>query len=61
MFLGKEKLKKIESEGVKRKLMGVHIETNYISLTGSLDIMSDDGKIMEIFDQHVIHLILKKL
>ncbi|WP_075502571.1 dimethylsulfoniopropionate demethylase [Candidatus Pelagibacter communis] len=46
VFLGKEKLKKIESEGVKRKLMGVHIETNYISLTGSLDIMSDDGKIM---------------
>ena len=45
-FLGKEKLKKIESEGVKRKLMGVQIESNNISLTGSLDIISNDGNIM---------------
>ena len=46
VFLGKDKLKKIESEGVKRKLMGVQIESNNIRLTGSLDIMSNDGKLM---------------
>jgi len=44
--LGKEKLRKIRSEGIKRKLMGVQIETNEISLTGSLKIMSDEGKLI---------------
>ena len=28
MFLGKEKLKKIKKEGIKKKLMGVKIEAN---------------------------------
>ena len=46
VFLGKEKLRKIRSEGIKRKLMGVQIETNEISLTGSLKIMSDEGKLI---------------
>ena len=46
VFLGKEKLRKIKSEGVKRKLMGVQIETNEINLTGSLKIMSDEGNLI---------------
>ena len=45
-FLGKEKLKKVRSEGIKRKLMGVQIETNEINLTGSLKIMNQDGSLM---------------
>ena len=46
IFLGKENLKKIKSNGIKRKLMGVQIETNNISLTGSIDIMSVDGNLI---------------
>ena len=46
VFLGKEKLKKIKSDGIKRKLMGVHVETNEISLTGSLNIMNNDGNLI---------------
>jgi dimethylsulfoniopropionate demethylase len=44
--LGKEKLKKIKSDGIKRKLMGVQIEANEISLTGSVNIMSSDGVVI---------------
>ena len=40
-FLGKDKLKKIEKEGIKRKLMGVLIDTNKINLTRSLNIKDD--------------------
>ena len=40
-FLGKEKLKKIRSEGVRRKLMGVQIESKEISLSGSTDIKDE--------------------
>jgi len=46
VFLAKEKLRKIKSEGIKRKLMGVQIETNEINLTGSLEIISHEGKII---------------
>ena len=46
VFLGKEKLKKIKSDGIKRKLMGVHIETNEISLTGSVNITNNDGNLI---------------
>ena len=46
VFLGKEKLKKIKSDGIKRKLMGVQIETNEISLTGSVNITNNDGNFM---------------
>lgn len=46
VFLGKEKLKKIKSDGIKRKLMGVQIETNKISLTGSVNIMNSDGNLI---------------
>ena len=46
VFLGKEKLRKIRSEGIKRKLMGVQIETNEISLTGSVNITNDDRNVI---------------
>ncbi len=42
-FLGKDKLKKIEKEGIKRKLMGVFIETNKINLTTSLNIRDNNN------------------
>ena len=46
VFLGKEKLKKIKSDGIKRKLMGVQIETNKISLSGSVNIINSDGNLI---------------
>ena len=46
VFLGKEKLKKIKSDGIKRKLMGVQIEINEISLTGSVNITNNDGNLI---------------
>ena len=46
IFLGKEKLKKIKSEGIKRKLMGVKLDLDKISLTGSLDLTDDNNKII---------------
>ena len=42
-FLGKDKLKKIEKEGIKRKLMGVLIETDKINLTTSLNIKDNNN------------------
>jgi len=46
IFLGKEKLKKIKSEGIKRKLMGIKLDLDKISLTGSLDLTDDNNKII---------------
>jgi dimethylsulfoniopropionate demethylase len=46
VFLGKEKLKKIKSNGIKKRLMGVEIETDNISLTGSVDITNQEGKLI---------------
>ena len=46
VFLGKEKLKKIRSDGIKKKLMGVKIDTNKISLSGSVNITNSDGKLI---------------
>ena len=43
VFLGKEKLKKIKSVGIKRKLMGIKIDLDKISLTKSLNINDDKG------------------
>ena len=42
-FLGKEELKKIQKTGIKRKLMGVKIDTSKINLTKSLEIKDDKG------------------
>tara|TARA_B110000014_G_scaffold259794_1_gene248253 strand:- start:136 stop:1245 length:1110 start_codon:yes stop_codon:yes gene_type:complete len=41
IFLGKEKLKQIKSEGIKKKLMGVILEAKEISLSRSLDIKDE--------------------
>ena len=46
VFLGKEKLKKIKSDGIKRKLMGVEIKTDNINLTRSINIMDNDGNLV---------------
>ena len=45
-FLGKEKLKKIKSEGIKRRLMGVEFDMKEISLSGSLNLMDEKGHII---------------
>ena len=48
-FLGKDKLKKIKSEGINRKLMGVVINSNEISMTKSLDVKdTNNSKIGEL-------------
>jgi dimethylsulfoniopropionate demethylase len=46
VFLGKEKLKKIKLEGIKKRLMGVEIEIDNISLTGSAKIINQEGKLI---------------
>ena len=42
-FLGKERLKKIKSEGVKRKLKGIKIDAKEINLSSSLDVKDEKG------------------
>ena len=46
IFLGKEKLKKIKLDGIKKKLMGVKLDAKEISMSGSLDLKDDNGKII---------------
>jgi dimethylsulfoniopropionate demethylase len=45
-FLGKEKLKKIKSEGIQKKLMGVKFDIKEISLVGSLDLKDEKDNII---------------
>ena len=45
VFLGKEKLKKIKAEGVKKKLMGVKIDTKLISLTQEVPLINEKSVI----------------
>jgi dimethylsulfoniopropionate demethylase len=45
-FLGKEKLKKIKSEGIQKKLMGVQFDIKEISLVGSLDLKDEKDNII---------------
>jgi dimethylsulfoniopropionate demethylase len=45
-FLGKEKLKQIKSEGVKKKLMGVKIDAKEISLTRSINLYDENNNII---------------
>ena len=42
-FLGKETLRKIKSEGIKRKLMGVQIEAKEINVTGSIALKDENN------------------
>ena len=46
IFLGKEKLKKIKSEGVKKKLMGIKVEAKEIKLSNSLNVKDDKGNVI---------------
>ena len=43
IFLGKENLKKIKSEGIKRKLMGVQINTKEINVTGTIELRDENN------------------
>ena len=45
-FLGKEKLKKINSDGISKKLMGVKLDTKEISLSGSLVLKDENNNIV---------------
>ena len=45
-FLGKTKLKKIKSEGINRKLMGLVIDVNEISMTKSLDVKDENNNLI---------------
>ena len=42
-FLGKKKLIKIKSEGVRKKLMGVKLDLKKINITESIDIMDENS------------------
>jgi len=46
IFLGKEKLKTIKSEGINKKLMGIKFDIDKISLTGSLDLTDDQNNLV---------------
>ena len=46
IFLGKDKLKKIKSEGINRKLMGLIIDVNEISMTKSLDVRDENNNLI---------------
>ena len=41
MFLGKKKLQKIKKEGIKRKLMGVKIDTSSISVVKEIPMYNE--------------------
>tara|TARA_A100000164_G_C21872503_1_gene755935 strand:+ start:239 stop:1348 length:1110 start_codon:yes stop_codon:yes gene_type:complete len=45
-FIGKEALKKIKAEGIKKKLMGVKINANEISVTGSMNLIDENNNII---------------
>ncbi len=48
VFLGKEKLKKIKKEGIKKKLMGVKIDTNFINMSEAIPLNSENTNIGEL-------------
>ena len=43
IFLGKDNLKKIQSEGINRKLMGVQINATAIDVSGSMDLKDENN------------------
>ena len=45
-FLGKKKLKEIKLQGIKKKLMGVKLDIDNISITGSLDLIDHDSNVI---------------
>ena len=44
--MGKEKLKTIKSEGIKKKLMGLIIDANEISMTKSLNVKNENSDVI---------------
>ena len=48
VFLGKEKLKKIKKEGIKKKLMGVKIDTKSINMSEAIPLNSENTNIGEL-------------
>ena len=47
-FLGKEKLKQIKESGISKKLMGIKLELDNISLSKAIDINSNSKRIGEL-------------
>ncbi len=45
-FIGKNELKKIQTKGITRKLMGVIIEAKTISVSGSIELKDSDNNII---------------
>ncbi|MDC0648005.1 dimethylsulfoniopropionate demethylase, partial [Candidatus Pelagibacter sp.] len=45
-FLGKEELKKVRSDGIKKKLMGIKLDAKEVSLSGSLDLKDEEDNII---------------
>ena len=45
-FLGKEKLKEVRKNGINKKLMGVIIDTNEISVSKSINLTNDENLII---------------
>ena len=45
-FLGKEELKKIKAEGIKKKLMGVKIDAKEIAVTGPINIYDNSNTLI---------------
>ena len=45
-FLGKEELKKVKLEGIKKKLMGIKFDAKEVSLSGSLDLKDESDNII---------------
>ena len=45
-FLGKENLKKVKSDGILKKLMGIKIDAKEVSISGSLDLKDENGNII---------------
>ncbi|MDC0981921.1 glycine cleavage T C-terminal barrel domain-containing protein [Candidatus Pelagibacter sp.] len=46
IFLGKEELKKVRSDGIKKKLMGIKLDAKEVSLSGSLDLKDEEDNII---------------
>ncbi len=45
-FLGKEELKRVRSEGIKRKLMGVKIDAQQIAVNGSINLYDNSNNLI---------------
>ena len=45
-FLGKEELKRVKSEGIKRKLMGVKIDAQQIAVNGSINLYDNSNNLI---------------